>query len=104
MLLESLQIPTSEFESGTGWQIKPEGACKGDICIPLKNSPDDLVDIEQIAIDMNLPLVAEAEHEDKLKQELQECWQGYTNNAVAKFSASAVTQQLKLAWTTSTQV
>ena len=59
MLLESLQIPTREFESGTGWQIKAEGACKGDVCIPLKDSPGDLVNIEQIAIDMNLPLVTE---------------------------------------------
>ncbi len=61
MLLTSLQIPTQEFETGTGWQIKPEGACKGDICIPLKNAPTDMVDIEQVAADMNLPLVAEPE-------------------------------------------
>jgi hypothetical protein len=59
MLLKSLQIPTKDFEIGTGWTIKAEGACKGDICIPLKITPGDMVDIEQIAADMNLPLVAE---------------------------------------------
>jgi hypothetical protein len=62
MLLKSLQISRSEFEKGSGWQIKPEGACKGDICIPLKDAPGEQVDINRIAEDMNLPLVAEAEY------------------------------------------
>jgi hypothetical protein len=62
MLLKSLQISRSEFEKGTGWQIKSEGACKGDICIPLKDSPGEQVDINRIAEDMNLPLVAEPEY------------------------------------------
>jgi hypothetical protein len=62
MLLKSLQISRSEFEKGSGWQIKPEGACKGDICIPLKDSPGEQVDINRIAEDMNLPLVAEPEY------------------------------------------
>ncbi len=62
MILNKLQITRSEFEKGTGWQIKPEGACKGDICIPLKDPVNDLVDIERIAEDMNLPLVAEPAH------------------------------------------
>ncbi len=60
MLLKSLSIPVTEFEQGTGWQIKPEGACKGDICIPLGGSTDSgTLDIEQIASLMNLPLVSE---------------------------------------------
>jgi hypothetical protein len=62
MLLKSLHISRSEFEKGTGWQIKPEGACKGDTCIPLKNTPGEQVDIEQMAEDMNLPLVAETDY------------------------------------------
>jgi|AntAceMinimDraft_12_1070368.scaffolds.fasta_scaffold34270_2 hypothetical protein len=36
MLLTSLTLPVAEFEQGTGWKIKPEGACKGDICMPLR--------------------------------------------------------------------
>ncbi len=61
MLLKSLEITRSEFETGTGWQLKPEGACKGEVCIPLKTSPGDIINIEELAGDMNLPLASEPE-------------------------------------------
>jgi hypothetical protein len=35
MLLETLDITPDAFAAGTGWEIKPEGACKGDVCVPL---------------------------------------------------------------------
>jgi hypothetical protein len=35
MILESLDITPDEFTAGTGWAIKPEGACKADVCVPL---------------------------------------------------------------------
>ena len=59
MLLKSLHIPVPDFEKATGWLIKPEGACKGDVCIPLKQQPTESIDVEKLAADMNLPLAAE---------------------------------------------
>jgi len=35
MILETLDIDQDTFTAGTGWMIKPEGACKGDVCVPL---------------------------------------------------------------------
>ena len=35
MLLDTLDIDPGRFHAGTGWEIKPEGACKGEVCVPL---------------------------------------------------------------------
>jgi hypothetical protein len=35
MIVDTLQLSSDEFAAGTGWLIKPEGACKGDVCVPL---------------------------------------------------------------------
>ena len=35
MLLDSLDITAAAFGAATGWEIKPEGACKGEVCVPL---------------------------------------------------------------------
>jgi hypothetical protein len=41
MLLDRLDISPGEFQHLTGWEIKPEGACKGETCVPLGNQPFD---------------------------------------------------------------
>lgn len=35
MILERLDIDAATFAEATGWEIKPEGACQGDVCVPL---------------------------------------------------------------------
>lgn len=62
MILDSLTIDRAAFETGTGWQIKPEGACKGAVCIPLKGEPGDPVAVDELAGQMGLPMVAAPEH------------------------------------------
>ena len=61
MLLRSLSIPKSEFEATTGWTLKPEGACKGAICIPLSTPAADTLDATVLANDLGMALVAEPE-------------------------------------------
>src|SRR5688572_30249486 len=43
MLVDGLDVSPEAFRQGTGWEIKPEGACKGDICVPLPAGDFDLV-------------------------------------------------------------
>lgn len=63
MIITSLTVPRRDVETGTGWQLKPEGACKGDVCIPLTDSPDgDTVDVASLADQMGLALVADDAH------------------------------------------
>lgn len=63
MLIDSLTISRAEFEAGTGWLLKPEGACKGDVCIPLTEPPtSDDVDVMSLSTQMGLPIVADDTH------------------------------------------
>ena len=64
MLITSPTVTRAEFEAGTGWQLKPEGACRGEVCIPLADppaadGPDSPVDVASLADQMGLPLVAD---------------------------------------------
>ena len=62
MLCESLTVSKAQFEAGTGWDLKPQGACRGEICIPLTDPGAETVDLQSMAEQMNMPLVADAEH------------------------------------------
>jgi hypothetical protein len=35
VILDRLDVDPAAFEARTGWAIKPEGACRGDVCVPL---------------------------------------------------------------------
>ncbi len=63
MLLHSLRVSKSEFEAGTGWHLKPEGACRGEVCIPLSQPPGELLDVPQIARELAMPLIAATGHD-----------------------------------------
>jgi hypothetical protein len=63
MLLEQLRMPVGEFEAGSGWSLKPQGACRGDVCVPL---PADAVrhgqvDVAAVAERLGMPLVDETD-------------------------------------------
>lgn len=59
MILESLYVDPVEFERRTGWAMKPEGACKGERCVPLggANAPGEPVDVRAFAARLGMPLV-----------------------------------------------
>ncbi len=62
MLVTSLEIAREEFETGTGWELKPEGACKGEVCIPLTEAPGETVDVGSLAEQMGLAIVEDSTH------------------------------------------
>ena len=52
-----------DFEEGTGWHLREEGACKGNVCVLLADSlKEDEVDVEALSEAIGLPLVQSKEH------------------------------------------
>jgi hypothetical protein len=63
VLLEKLDLTPEEFAARTGWELKPEGACQKDMCVPLARNvrrADGTVDVETFAAEMGMPLVGDA--------------------------------------------
>jgi len=57
MIINSLAINREEFHRRTGWEIKPEGACKGDACVPLYLQPGQQLDAQVLSDRLQMPLV-----------------------------------------------
>jgi hypothetical protein len=65
VLVDRLSLRPDELHAATGWEIKPEGACKDDECVPLSGidpGPDGTIDIRAFADRMGMPLAADHEH------------------------------------------
>lgn len=57
---DRMQLTPSELERGLGWELKPEGLCRGGLCVPLQNAADlvsaDGVDLAAVARLLERPL------------------------------------------------
>jgi len=60
VILSELAVDVPAFETRTGWEIKPDGACKGEVCVPLPAAAtraDGRLDVTVIAERLGMPLV-----------------------------------------------
>ena len=61
MLTTSLDVETSAYEAASGWHIRPEGACKGDVCVPLtddvRSADGTSLRLDKLAERIGAPLV-----------------------------------------------
>ncbi len=60
MILETLQMDAAMLEARTGWAIKPEGACKGERCVPLPAHEGGAIDARVLAERLGMPLIQDA--------------------------------------------
>ena len=62
MLLATLDVTADEFEAGTGWAAKPEGMCKGAVCVPAPGAVvDGRIDVAAVADRLGMALVHDEE-------------------------------------------
>ncbi len=65
MILDRLDPSAADFARATGWELKPEGACKAEVCIPLPASArrsDGRVNVPAVADALGMALVASDAH------------------------------------------
>jgi hypothetical protein len=62
MLLSSLVVDPATLLTQSGWEVKPQGACRGDRCVPLPGRDDGLVDVADFAERLGMPVVHDDEH------------------------------------------
>jgi hypothetical protein len=59
-------VSPDELARATGWTLKPEGLCRGDVCVPVRDrsplsSGDGALDLVAVAATVGQPIVVDAE-------------------------------------------
>ena len=65
MILSSLQVDPAAFALRTAWELKPEGVCKADACVPLPAdaiAKDGRLDARILSQRLQMPLVEDEKH------------------------------------------
>src|SRR5437588_9667748 len=63
MLFSQPLVELEEFESRSGWHLRPEGLCQDDVCVPLRTSAlnDGKLDVRVVAAALDMPIVQDAD-------------------------------------------
>ena len=65
MILTTLEgVSADSFAEHTGWAPKPEGLCRGEVCVPAPGSlrADGTVDVSVAAARLGMPMVHDGQH------------------------------------------
>ena len=64
MILESLEVPTEAFHALSGWELRPEGACRGGRCVPVPDidAGAPTIDVRAFAAALGMPVLHDAAH------------------------------------------
>jgi hypothetical protein len=65
MTFDRLDLTPGEFERISGWEVKPEGACQDEVCVPLPPLASDAegrIDVTVVAERLGMPLAHDEAH------------------------------------------
>jgi hypothetical protein len=57
-------VSAVDFAAATGWEPKPEGLCRGEVCVPAPGAlhDDGTIDVQEAASRLGMPIVHDEEH------------------------------------------
>ena len=58
MLTDTLDLTADDFAAGTGWEIKPQGACRAEVCVPL-GAGGTAFDVRAVADRLGMAIVTD---------------------------------------------
>jgi hypothetical protein len=58
------RLTVADFAAGTGWEPKPEGLCRGEVCVPAPGArrEDGTVDVAVAAARLGMPVARDDVH------------------------------------------
>ena len=64
ILTELDHVSTAAFAERTGWEAKPEGLCRGEVCVPAPGAlhADGTLDVAVTAARLGMPVVHDEAH------------------------------------------
>jgi hypothetical protein len=64
VIVDRLELTPDELEAATGWELKPEGLCRDDRCVPFDDvdANSETVDVRAVADRLGMPLVHDDAH------------------------------------------
>jgi AhpC/TSA family protein len=62
MIVRTPDVPVEDFEHRTGWRLKPEGACRGPVCVPLPGHGAARLPVDLLADRLGMGLVHDRAH------------------------------------------
>lgn len=63
MILHRPRLSPEELQRSTGWELKPEGLCRGDVCVPFESDDAAEVDVAAVASRVGMPLLRDETHD-----------------------------------------
>ena len=62
MIVTELRSSAEDLAARTGWVAKPEGLCKGPMCVPLPGGTTDPLDLTVVAQRLGMPVLHDEAH------------------------------------------
>ena len=59
IVTRTLEATAAELAARTGWVAKPEGLCKGPMCVPLPGGTTDPLDLQVVAARLGMPVLTD---------------------------------------------